>query len=116
MRADALHREYAEVAAALDDARSRKRFAAGLDEVWEAAEQGRVQLVAVDEQGQSAVRLIDGHLAPVDADTPGTWDDGVREDIVDELVETALDSGAQVAFLPEGELDAHGRVAAVLRY
>ncbi|WP_329124352.1 baeRF3 domain-containing protein [Streptomyces sp. NBC_01465] len=104
----------AEVARRLDEARGRRTFAAGLDEVWEAVREGRAALVAVEDNYQEEVRLEDGHLAPA-----GTGQDGdheVREDIVDELVEAALDSGAEVVFLPDDALAAHGRIAADLRY
>ncbi|WP_371502283.1 chemotaxis protein [Kitasatospora sp. NBC_00374] len=100
-----------------DEARGRKLFAAGLDEVWEAVREGRVELVAVEEQFQATVRLADGHLAPVQDDPgPGAWEQGVREDIVDELVEAALDSRSEVVFLPVDTLAEHDRIAAVLRY
>ncbi|PBC76570.1 hypothetical protein BX265_1288 [Streptomyces sp. TLI_235] len=104
------------VASALDSARSRRAFAAGLDEVWEAVCEGRAEMVAVEEHFQRTMRVADGHLAPVDGDTAGGWEAGVREDIVDELVETALDKGAEVVFLPDEQLSAHDRIAAVLRY
>ncbi|MEU9129715.1 chemotaxis protein [Kitasatospora sp. NPDC048540] len=101
----------------LDEARGRKVFAAGLDEVWEAVREGRVELLVVEEQFQATVRLTDGHLAAVDGDPgPGAWEQGVREDIVDELVEAALDSRAEVVFRPADSLAEHDRIAAVLRY
>ncbi|MFJ9517387.1 chemotaxis protein [Kitasatospora sp. NPDC101801] len=107
------------VAGLLDEARGRKTFAAGLDEVWEAVREGRVSLVAVEEHYQQTVRLTEGHLAAVGAEAvaePGSWDRGVREDIVDELVEAALDQGAEVVFLADEVLADHDRIAAVLRY
>ncbi|MFD9130269.1 chemotaxis protein [Kitasatospora sp. NPDC059571] len=103
------------VGAALDAARSRRTFAAGLDEVWESVREGRADLVAVEEHFQRTVRLTDGHLAPLDGGPLG-WEEGVREDIVDELVEAALDRGAEVVFLPDDALAEHDRIAAVLRY
>jgi hypothetical protein len=104
------------VRAALDSARSRKEFAAGLDEVWALVRDGRAQLVAVEEHFQRTVQLTDGHLTPLDGDPVGSWEDGVREDIVDELVEAALDTGAEVFFLPDGQLQEHHHIAATLRY
>jgi Arc/MetJ family transcription regulator len=104
------------VGSALDTARSRRTFAAGLDEVWEAVRGGRAEMVAVEEHFQRTVRLTDGHLAPLNGDPTAGWEDGVREDIVDELVEAALDHGAEVVFLPDDGLAEHDRIAAVLRY
>lgn len=72
----------------------------------------------VEEDFQRAVRLSDGHLTPVDGDAPeaGGFEEGIREDIVDELVETALDKGAEVRFVAPDSLVEHDRIAAVLRY
>ncbi|NUL05271.1 chemotaxis protein [Streptomyces lunaelactis] len=99
-------------------ARGRRTFAAGLDEVREAAQEGRAALVAVEENFQQTVRVDQGHLVPVDPAEPGSApsEDGVREDIVDEIVEAALDSGAEVVFVPGDALAGHNRIAADLRY
>jgi peptide subunit release factor 1 (eRF1) len=51
------------------------------------------------------------HLVPAES---GDLD--AREDIVDEIVEQCLDTGAEVRFVPDGSLgDAKG-IAGVLRY
>ncbi|MET9533134.1 MULTISPECIES: chemotaxis protein [unclassified Streptomyces] len=103
----------------LDAARGRRTFAAGLDEVWESVREGRVALVAVEENFQRTVRVKDGHLVPVDPEepeAPGPDGETVREDIVDELVELALDTGAEVVFVQDGTLADHDRIAADLRY
>ncbi|MEU1277104.1 chemotaxis protein [Streptomyces sp. NPDC005805] len=98
----------------LDAARGRRAFAAGLDEVWGAVRDERAGLVVVEEHFQRTVRVTDDHLQPVD---PARADDpSVREDIVDELVERALDAGAEAVFVPDGSLTGHGGVAAELRY
>ncbi|WP_030902225.1 hypothetical protein [Streptomyces sp. NRRL F-5126] len=107
-------RERTEVLARLDAAKSRRAFAAGLDEVWESVREKRVELVALEEHFNVTVRVDDGHLLPVE-DAAVAWPD-VRDDLVDELVEAALDSGAEVVFLPDGSLAERGRIAAVLRY
>ncbi|MFJ4923874.1 chemotaxis protein [Streptomyces sp. NPDC088725] len=98
----------------LDDARGRRTFAAGLDEVWESVREKRAEVVALEESYRLTVRVRDGHLVAV-VDESATGQD-IRDDIVDELVETALDGGAEVVFLPEDSLATHDRVAAVLRY
>ncbi|MFC6600347.1 chemotaxis protein [Kitasatospora paranensis] len=115
-RAGLVQQAASRIDAALDDARSRRTFAAGLDEVWDAVTTGRAHLVAVEEHFRRTVRLTDGHLTPLNGEPAGGWEDGVREDIVDELVEAALDNGAEVVFLPDDHLTDHNRIAAVLRY
>ncbi|MFD5784719.1 chemotaxis protein [Streptomyces sp. NPDC126933] len=107
-------REKDEVLTRLDEAKGRRTFAAGLDEVWESVREKRADLVALEDHFRRTARVSDGHLVPVD-DPPVAGPD-VRDDIVDELVEAALDSGAEVVFLPDDTLAGHDRIAAVLRY
>lgn len=45
-----------EVARELDSARGRKEFAAGVDEVWQHAADGRIRLLAVEENYRATVR------------------------------------------------------------
>ncbi|WP_369269120.1 chemotaxis protein [Streptomyces sp. R11] len=100
------------VARELETALGRKAFAAGVDEVWRSAREGRVRLLAVEENYRVTVRGEDGdHLIPAES---GDLD--AREDIVDEIVEQCLETGAEVRFVPDGTLiDAQG-IAGVLRY
>ncbi|MDH6220852.1 chemotaxis protein [Streptomyces pseudovenezuelae] len=97
---------------ALESARGHKAFAAGVDEVWQSAQEGRVRLLAVEENYRVTVRdVVDGHLVPAASD-----DLDSREDIVDEIVEQCLETGADVRFVPDGTLgEVHG-IAGVLRY
>ncbi|MFE7359275.1 chemotaxis protein [Streptomyces sp. NPDC057543] len=106
----------AEIDGRLDEARGRRAFAGGLDEVWAAVREGRAGLVAVEEHFQQTVRVADEHLEPVSGEAADLTDSSVREDIVDELVEAALDSGADVVFLADDALTESGRIAAALRY
>ncbi|MGD1220843.1 chemotaxis protein [Streptomyces krungchingensis] len=100
-----------EVARELETALGRKEFAAGVDEVWQNATEGRVRLLAVEENYRVTVRDDGDHLVPADS---GDLDS--REDIVDEIVEQCLETGAEVRFVPDGSLrDAKG-IAGVLRY
>ncbi|KOV10772.1 chemotaxis protein [Streptomyces sp. XY431] len=97
--------------ARLDKARGRQAFAAGLDEVWQTAAEGRVAQLVVEENFRVTVRDEGDHLVPAEAEQAGA-----REDIVDEVIERALDTGAQVSFVPDGTLSDAGRIAADLRY
>ncbi|WP_217140020.1 chemotaxis protein [Streptomyces sp. AC627_RSS907] len=95
----------------LDAARGRKDFAAGVDELWESAHTGRVRLLAVEEGFRVTMRDDGDHLVPAES---GDLD--ARDDIVDEIVEQCLETGADVRFVPDGALgDANG-IAGVLRY
>ncbi|MEU2927350.1 chemotaxis protein [Streptomyces sp. NPDC007251] len=99
------------VAEELTSARGHRTYAAGLDELWQSAREGRVRLLAVEENYRATVSDLGGHLVPA---MPGDLD--AREDIVDEIVEQCLETGAEVRFVPDGALgDANG-IAGVLRY
>jgi hypothetical protein len=107
-------RDEAVVAAVLDDldrARGRKAFAGGVDEVWQSVTEGRVALVAIEDGYRTTVRDDGAHLVPASAE-----ERGARDDIVDEIAEQALDTGAEVRFVPDGGLADSGHIAAVLRY
>lgn len=100
------------VARELETARGRKAFAAGVDEVWRSAREGRVRLLAVEENYRITVRGEDGdHLIPAES-----HELDAREDIVDEIVEQCLETGAEVRFVPDGTLDDAQGIAGVLRY
>lgn len=92
-------------------ARGRKSFAGGVDEVWQSVNEGRAALVAIEDDYRATVRPEGDHLVPAAAD-----ERGAREDIVDEIAEQALDTGARVHFVPDGTLEDAGHIAAVLRY
>ncbi|MEV0173656.1 chemotaxis protein [Streptomyces sp. NPDC050803] len=100
------------VARELVSARGRKAYAAGVDEVWQSAREGRVRLLAVEENYRVTVRNETGdHLVPAES---GDLD--AREDIVDEIVEQCLETGADVRFVPDGTLGDASGIAGVLRY
>ncbi|MFE5731449.1 chemotaxis protein [Streptomyces sp. NPDC056528] len=99
------------VLAELDAARGRREYAGGLDEVWRAAREGRIHLLAVEEHYRAAVRDHGDHLEPAEAS-----DLDARDDIVDEIVEQALETGAEVRFVRDDSLSDVARIAAVLRY
>ncbi|WP_329123865.1 chemotaxis protein [Streptomyces sp. NBC_01353] len=101
----------AAVVSELDAAQGRREFAGGLDEAWKAAKEGRIRLLAVEEHFQAIVRDYGDHLEPAEA-----ADLDSRDDIVDEIVEQALQTGAEVRFVPDDTLSGAGRIAGVLRY
>ncbi|MER6347143.1 baeRF3 domain-containing protein [Streptomyces sp. NPDC001595] len=99
------------VAEQLESARGQREFAAGVDEIWQNAMQARVRLLAVEENYRVTVRDDGEHLIPAES---GDLD--AREDIVDEIVEQCLETGAEVRFVPDGTLGEAGGIAGVLRY
>jgi hypothetical protein len=96
----------------LDAARDANRFAGGLDEVWELAQDGRVELLVVEDDYEVAARLHEGRLEPAS----DNWAPDVVDDVVDELIETVLRLGGDAVIVPPGDLSQHEHVGAVLRY
>ncbi|MEE4420875.1 chemotaxis protein [Streptomyces bugieae] len=99
------------VVAELDTAQGRHEFAGGIDEVWQAVKEARVRLLAVEDHFRTVVREEGGHLQPAD-----TAHSGARDDMIDEIVEQALETGTEVRFVPDGTLTDQGCIAGVLRY
>jgi hypothetical protein len=111
--ADWLRADHVRALEALARARSTRRYAGGLDEIWPLAAEGRVDTLVVEEGYAVAARLDgDGRIQRAD-DTEAP---DVIDDIVDELIEAVLLRDGRAVLVGDGALDAHDRVAAVLRY
>ncbi|MFD0634379.1 hypothetical protein ACFQ9X_25340 [Catenulispora yoronensis] len=120
-----------QVAAALtelEDSRSQNRYAGGPAEVWTAVADKRVHRLVLEE-GLLLAGKVGGdgrELATLPFPEPVTLPQpkedieppaiGVHTDIVEQLVENSMESGARVLFVPDGTLREAGGVAAVLRY
>jgi hypothetical protein len=96
----------------LDAARNANRYAGGLDEVWELAQDGRVELLVVEEDYVVAARISDGRLERA----KDSWAPDVVDDAVDELIEIVNKAGGEAVIVPAGDLSHLDRVGAVLRY
>ncbi|MGC0418681.1 hypothetical protein [Embleya sp. AB8] len=109
---------------ALDDARSAKRHAGGILEVWTPARAGRGALLVVEEglrvtgrlvtverTGEIVLQVLTGPHAE-DAVLAGRAED----DIVDTVVEAVLEGDGKVVFVPDETLADTGGVALALRY
>lgn len=109
---DWMRSDGARAMSSLAEARSAKRFAGGLDEVWALAHDGRVQLLVVEDDYDVPARLQDGRIVRVDdREAPGVMDDAV-----DELIEAVMRNGGDAVIVPPESLAHHDHVAAVLRY
>ncbi len=107
-----LQTDRADAMAALGRARSSRTYAGGIDEIWPLATQGRIETLVVEDGYAVAARLRDGQVVPTaDREAPD-----VVDDIVDEAIEAVLGARGSVVIVPDGGLDDHGRIAAVLRY
>jgi hypothetical protein len=89
------------------------RFAAGLPEVWGLAHDGRIGLLAVeDDYHQPAITAaVTSTIELCDEPCVGGIDDAV-----DEVIEAVLAAGGDVHLVPSGALAAWDRIAASLRH
>jgi hypothetical protein len=102
----------AAVIAELHEAVGSGRVAVGVEPVGEATLGGRTRVLLVEEDFGYPARIVDRRLEPAgDPDAPG-----VIDDVVDELLEQALDLSGDIVIVGSGELGEHGPIAALLRY
>ncbi len=106
----------------LEDAVGANRAAFGIDEVWSAAQTGRVDLVLVEDNFHCSAHKTEAgedglsHLKMVEEGSEGAMD------AVDEIIETVLSNSGDVNFFESGRLSNNDRlpqqesIAAILRY
>ncbi len=96
----------------LGTANGRNLLVSGLGEIWELVQQGRGELLVVEEGYFQPVEIKEDKIEMVsDAKAPG-----IVDDIVDEIVEEQLRYKGRVVFLPDGSLEDYERIALTLRY
>lgn len=101
----------------LERARGNRRFAGGIEEVWDLAREGRVELLVVEEQFEMPALVTAGYLSRQgEALLEPTATARVVDDVVDDLIETVLRAGGDAVIVRDGDLLDHGHIAAVLRY
>jgi hypothetical protein len=110
----ALARRQEQIFRDLSEAVGARRVASGLSEVWRAAVEGRGDLLVVERDFHTPGRLDDTGLVMTKVEKPDGR--GTMEDAVDELVEAVFLRGGRFAFVDNGCLAEHDRVALVLRY
>ena len=113
-KANIFEKRILEALDALNAARNSQRIATGPDEVWFTAQQGRGDLLLVEQDFHYPAQLDASgqHLIPAtDPTAPG-----VMEDAVDALIEMVLSKGGRVVFVENSMLTADEHIALVLRY
>lgn len=101
---EALDEERQKVFGELDNAKGNNLFVGGLNEIWQAAVDGRAEVLvveedlhlpaAVSEDGRKLTVLEEGYQA-----SENTYDD-----IVDEMIEKVLANGGRIRFVDNGSL------------
>jgi hypothetical protein len=98
----------------LDQAVGERKFASTISDVWQMVQAGRGRLLLVEEDFHYPAKVDESGLQISPADDIEAPD--VLDDAVDEVITTVLEKGGEVVFLENGELDAHSRIALILRY
>jgi hypothetical protein len=109
-----LRRQTADAVGELERSGGGPRYASGVGEVWMLANQGRGDLLLVEEGFEYAARVdpVTGEAAFADdRDAPG-----VVDDLVDEVIEAVLAKRGRCHIVPDGHLAQHDRIAMKLRY
>jgi hypothetical protein len=97
-----------------DKAAGAKKFAAGIEEVWQAAKEGRGMKLLV-ETGYSYTAKPDHNgmwIVPSEA----AAGEGILSDAVDAVIETVIAKDGKVVFFDDGMLESYGHIAMILRY
>lgn len=97
----------------LEKAVSRQKFVSTINEVWRKAHEGRGNLLLVEEDFNYPGRLDENGIL-VRADDASVL--GFIDDVVDKIIETVLNQQGSVAFVKNGQLSRHRRIALILRY
>lgn len=98
----------------LEQAVGERRFASAPGEVWRAANEGRGDLLLVEENFHFPARLDESGEGLIPAADPTAAD--VLDDAVDEIIKTVSDKQGRVVFVEDGQLAQHQRIALILRY
>ncbi len=98
----------------LDAAIGAKKFASSIGPVYQAANEGRGQLLIVEQDYHQAARVSDDGTSIALVDDPTAPD--VLDDAVDEIIEMVISKGGRVRFVDDGVLDAHERIVLTTRY
>jgi hypothetical protein len=93
---------------------SAGKYASTIGEAWRIAQEGRADTLLVEEDFHYPARLDETGKRLLPADDPTIPD--VIDDAVDELIETVLAKKGRVVFVDNGALEAHQRIAMILRY
>jgi hypothetical protein len=111
---EGLAKQRQEVFVELESAIGAQLYASGIDQVWRAVQEGRGDVLLVEENFHYPARLSADQMGLTPADDFTGPD--FLDDAVDELIETVLGKGGRAVFVDDGTLAQHQRVALILRY
>ena len=111
---DFMAQNRAQVLDELGTAMGAQKYAAGMDEVWTLAHEGRGATLLVEEDFHYAGKVdANGQMRPAEE---GAMNADSLSDAVDHLIEAVLDTSGRVVFVDSGSLKTQGHIALILRY
>ncbi len=103
----------ADILKEVEKAAGAKKLAAGIDEVWKLAKEGRGLTLLTEINFSMIGTITDEGFVPGGQAAAG---DVHTDDAVDEIIENVVSKGGQVVFFENGKLDHYGKIAMILRY
>jgi hypothetical protein len=98
----------------LENALATGQYISDANEIWRATSEGRIRTVFIDETLFRPARIDNNTITFVTEEERNK--PGVVDDIYDEIIEATMNSGAEVVFLPKGELTEFNGLGAVTRF
>lgn len=96
----------------LRDAVNDNRFASDLNDIWRAINEGRGDMLIVEEGYFQPAAFQDGHISLEEPEDAA----GRIDDVVDEIIELCMEKGGSVVFVENGELPTFDRIGLITRY
>lgn len=116
---DALHAERQKIFDEIGASKGNNRFVGGLNEVWQACIDGRVETLVVEEDLHIAAKVSEDGRKLTELENGFEQTENTYEDIVDEMIEKVLETSGRVKFVDNDSLKeinpTHGLVA-ITRY
>ena len=98
----------------LENAIGAQLCALGIEEAWRMAQEGRGDLLLVEEGFHYPAKVSSNGMKLIPTDNLAAID--VMDDAVDELIEAVMSKGGKVVFVDDETLASQQRVALILRY
>jgi hypothetical protein len=98
----------------LEEALASGQYISDANEIWHATSEGRIRTVFIEENLFRPARIDNNTITFVTEEERNK--PGVVDDIYDEIIEATVNSGAEVVFLPKGELTDFNGLGAVTRF
>lgn len=111
---DILKKRRHEVLEELARAESANKVKTDMNDMWRASGEGRCDTLIVEKNFmQPAIVSEDRNSIKIAADAKAP---GVYDDIIDEIIERAMQTNSRVVFVDDGSLEKYQRMAMILRY